>query len=278
MFIGLVETAGLDPEKYILRRVDNLIMDEVKIPADLMTINKPGLIRDLLQGLKISRTPLDIRKYDRIIDATGVFRAFLPKIDRDIVLRCAQCRVRTEEDLPNRIRLGEIGYSWCFPLAAHGYHLGCGSLLSDPHKIIKELHWLEARGSRRGPQVICRCEGKIRLTAPHYSQPFVIDQAPGGIWGVGEAIGCVAPLAGDGIVPGMRSVQILLDHWNDPVGYRTAILEEFHWMKREREVLNKLIRGRALGLRDALVLKRNSKRMGMKIGLHKARILMKRIR
>jgi flavin-dependent dehydrogenase len=82
---------------------------------------------------------------------------------------------------------------------------------------------------------------------------------------VGEAIGCVAPLAGDGILAGMRSAQILAARWNDPVGYTAAILEEFKWMKRERGVIDKLRNGGTIGLSDALVLKENSRRMGMKI-------------
>jgi flavin-dependent dehydrogenase len=90
------------------------------------------------------------------------------------------------------------------------------------------------------------------------------------VWGVGEAIGCVAPLAGDGIVPGMRSVRLLLDNWNDPEKYRNAVLDEFRWMKGERGVLDALREAKGVGLREALVLRKNSKRMGMRVGLREA--------
>ena len=82
--------------------------------------------------------------------------------------------------------------------------------------------------------------GRIRLTAPHNSQPFVAAGSDGEVWGVGEAIGCVAPLAGDGIVPGMKSVQLLMKWWDDPSGYTRAVLKEFDWMKKERAVIDKL--------------------------------------
>lgn len=277
-FCDLVKAAGLEPNEYILRRVDHLIMDEVKIQADLMTIDKPRLIKDLLQGKSIKTSPLVVAHYHRVIDATGVTRAFLPPIDNDIILPCKQFRVKTTEELENQVKLGGIGYSWCFPLAGLGYHLGCGSFLEDPQEVLKQLDWLGIKSSRHPRHVVCECEGKVRLTSPHGSLPFVTNQAPDGIWGVGEAIGCVAPLAGDGIVPGMRSAQILMDKWNDASGYAGAILEEFRWMKEEREVVDKLIRKVSLGMNDAWVLKRNSRRMGMKIGIREATRFMKRLK
>jgi len=94
---------------------------------------------------------------------------------------------------------------------------------------------------------------------------------------VGEAIGCVAPLAGDGIVPGMKSVQILLACWNDSEAYRQAILREFRWMEEEREVIDKLRANGSPDVKDAWVFKRNSKRMGMKVPLQEAIRLMRNL-
>jgi len=91
---------------------------------------------------------------------------------------------------------------------------------------------------------------------------------------VGEAIGCVAPLAGDGIVPGLKSARLLLEWWDNPDGYTRAVLREFDWMKKERAVVDKLRRGEKLGLSSAWVLKKNSKRMGMQVGLKEASILL----
>ena len=217
-FAEFIEASGFDPKIYILKRSDHVMIDEVQLSADLMTIDKPALLKDLLTGTTVQHTPVDVGHYDRIIDATGVTRAFLPPVAEDIVLQCRQWRVQTGEGLPNRIQLGRIGYAWCFPLSETQYHIGCGSLTADLLARIQELGWLQAGNHSRAGQILCACAAKIRLSSPRHSQPFVLDNGENEIWGIGEAIGCVAPLAGDGIVPGLRSVEILLDKWNDPSG------------------------------------------------------------
>lgn len=273
-----VRASGLDPEKYILQHSDQVVMDGIKIRADLATFNKPRLINDLLRGASIIHGSLEESKYDRIIDATGVFRAFLPALSDDILLLCWQWRIKTEAELMNRIKLGKIGYAWCFPLSNREYHIGCGSLISDPRKIMREMGWIETLPESGNNKIICICSGKIRLTAPLYSQPFIRNEGSVEVWGVGEAIGCVAPLAGDGIVPGLRSAQIMIDYWEDPTGYKEAILREFSWMENERRVINKLWKNESLGMKDAWVLKKNSRRMGMQVGLKESLLLLKNLR
>jgi 2-polyprenyl-6-methoxyphenol hydroxylase-like FAD-dependent oxidoreductase len=277
-FFALVEAAGLAGEKYIFRRLDYLDMDDVRVKADIMTFDKPKLIADLVGDAQIRFGPLPVEKYDRVIDATGVCRALLPSIEEDVVMECRQYLVETTETIDNRIRLGGIGYAWCFPLSENLYHTGCGSLLDDPQRILDKLGWLENTSARHEKIVRCQCSGKIRLTGPHRSLPFVADGCKEGIWGVGESIGCVAPLAGDGIVPGMRSVQLLLESWDNPAKYRDALFDEFHWMRNERRVVDRLRNARRVGLLDALVLRRNSRRMGMDVRLKDAMVLLKSLR
>ena len=274
-FVELVQAAGLDPEKYILKRVDHVFMDDIRLKGELMTYDKPSLEKDLLEGAEIRRSPLRVQAYDRVIDATGMRRAYLPPIENDILLPCAQYRVMTHGPLENRVKLGGLGYAWCFPLGEHGYHIGCGTLARSPNASLKETGWLTDNPKWN---TLCACKGKVRLSGPYGSQPFVFDGTREGIWGVGEAIGCVAPLAGDGVAPGMKSVKILLDHWNDPAGYTARILKEFEWMNREREVINKIKAAARLNLKDAWVLKRNAKRMGMQVELKDALALLKAIR
>jgi len=271
-FAELVQAAGVDPGKYLLRPSDYVVIDEVRIKAQVFTFDKPGLIKDLLQGAEIKYSALDVTYYERTIDATGVSRAFLPVIEEDIILPCVQWRIRAETLLENRIKLGSIGYAWCFPLGPDEFHIGCGSLISDPRKIMQELGWI---GKETVRNTICACTGKVRFTAPQFSLPFVTTE---GVWGVGEAIGCVAPLAGDGVVPGMRSVQLLLQWWDDPLGYTKAIQKEFRWMKPERKVIDTLRRNGPLGIKDAWVLRRNSRRMGMQVSLPEAEKLLKNLR
>ena len=277
-FVHLVREAGLDAERYVLKRLDHLWMDEVKIRAELLTFDKPRLVRDLLAGAEPRREAFRPEEFERVIDATGVARALLPPAGDDVVLDCCQYLVETGESLVNRIQLGGIGYAWCFPLGHRRYHLGCGSLFHDPRQRLRRLGWLEDSSGRWPRTVICGCSGRIRLTGPRQAQPFVAAGGGGEIWGIGEAIGCVAPLAGDGIVPGMRSVELLLGAWDDADRYRQTVLEEFAWMEAERGVLDTLRKGRALGLRQARVLHRNSRRMGMQVGMREALGLLKNLR
>jgi len=273
-FLRLLGECDLNPMDYILHRPDYVWIDEVKIDADLMTFDKPRLIKDMLRGARVKNESPDITRYDRVIDATGLSRAFLPPIKKDLLLPCIQYRVKSERRLENQIRLGGVGYAWCFPLSNETYHIGCGSLSKDPAALLGSLGWLK----RNGMKMVCDCSARIRLTGPGPARPFVCSGPPEGVWGVGESIGCVAPLAGDGILTGMLTVKLLLKHWDDPQGYEKAVLREFGWMEEERRVVDKLLKGSALGLRDARVLKNNSRRMGMRIGVADATSLLKNLR
>lgn len=274
-FPELVKEAGLDASAYALVNSDYVYIDEIKLKAEIITFDKQRLIKDLLHGVEASREQPNFSLYERVIDATGAARALLPRIVDDVTLSCVQFRVSTQEPLGNRVELGGIGYAWCFPLSQREYHIGCGSFVSDPLERLKALGWIRSNGSQR--KVICGCRGDIRLASPHACLPFVVRENGREIWGVGEAIGCVAPLAGDGIVPGLKSARLLLEWWGDPDGYTRAVLKEFDWMKPERAVVDKLRRGEKPGLDSAWVLKRNSKRMGIKVRLKDAGALLRRL-
>ncbi|MCX9010140.1 MAG: hypothetical protein OIN66_03355 [Candidatus Methanoperedens sp.] len=277
-FNRLLEHVGLDPEKYILQHLDHVIIEGTEIKVDIVTFNKPLLISDLLSGAAINNTALNPGLYERVIDATGTERAYLPSIENDIILSCSQSRVQSDKPLGNWVNLGHIGYAWCFPLSDNMYHIGYGSISSSSFQALSEV----CRAWRQDSRTVCRCEGRIRITSPHYSTPFVDNMQVSGstvsVWGIGEAIGCVGPLAGDGIVPGMRSAQLLVEHWDDAEGYTHAILNEFKWMRNERRVVDKLYTGEKLGLGEAWVFKNNARRAGMKIGLWRALRILKRLR
>jgi flavin-dependent dehydrogenase len=275
-FSELISRAGLDSSRYLLVESDSVTIDDVDVGGELMTFDKPRLITDLRGKTPIiSGWPPAARSYERIIDATGVSRAVLPAVQDDLILPCVQYRVRTTKPLGNRIELTSVGYAWIFPLGHNEYHIGCGSLVMDPTRIIEQTGWLTGTAGQR--RIICSCSSTIRVSSPHHSLPFVAAVDGCEVWGVGEAIGCVAPLAGDGIVPGLQSAQLLLKWWDNAERYKKAILREFRWMKEERRVVDKLRSGDALELKDAWVLKKNSRRMGMNVRVKDARMLMKNL-
>lgn len=267
-FDQFIRIANLDPDKYILKQFDHIMFDEIKVKANLKTINKPKLIRDLLQEAEVQYTKPNIENYDRIIDATGAARAYLPPIPNDLISPCCQYRMTGNEPEQLRIKIGKVGYTWVFPLTDIVFHVGAGSLVSDPAEIIKKSGLLNINENK----VLCSCGGKVRITGPRGSLPFF----NGKIIGVSESVGVVASLAGDGIVPGLQSCEILLRNWNDLDNYTKEILREFAWMEKEREVVERLQSGKPIGLGSALVLQRNTRRMDMKMGLWDAFKILRR--
>ncbi len=274
-FAELVRVVGLSPSDYILARSDHVLFDGMKIGAELITFDKKRFIEDLRGDAEIRYMVPNLRDYDRVIDCTGATRAFLPPALDDIVLRCVQYRVRSSRPLENEISMRGIGYSWRFSLSQGEYHVGCGNLILDSRQVLQDLGWI-GKGSPH-METICACSGDVRLAAPQFSQPCISRTDEYEVWGVGEAVGCVAPLAGDGIVPGMKSVMLLLKHWGDPAAYTRSLLREFGWMRAERKVIDRLRRRESLGLVDAWTLKRNSKRMSMAVKLWQASALMKHL-
>ena len=270
-FKSLVNNALGDYRPYVIKHINEILMDDIKTGCELYTINKPMLLRRLNSGdisIIESGDSVALSKYDRVIDATGVERALLPKIKNDMLLRCVQCRVaRVEYEHECAIEYFWIGYSWRFPLGDGVYHLGCGSLIEDPIKKLELSGWLDAPA--KVGNIRCDCSGKIRITSPYYSQPFYVKGENGApdIIGVGEAIGIVASLAGDGIVPAMRSCQILMDNWDKPEEYSKRILTEFAWMKKERGVIDKMVNKKRLSIMDYKVLVDNAKRMGLNLSI-----------
>jgi len=275
-FNKLVELTGLRPEKYILQSFDHLVVDEMRVKAEIMTIDKPALINDLLAGARIKSSAQELKDYGRIIDATGVSRVFLPKILDDIILTCSQRLIETADRLDIGIKTLGAGYAWCFPLSSQTYHIGFGDIHPELGTALKERGWF-CDDSENHRKVVCGCKAQIRLTGPHNSQPFVSLSPFGRVWGIGEAIGCVAPLTGEGIVPAMKSCLILLHHWSDSDGFIGAILKEFNWMRGEYEILDKLLHKKRLGNGDTRALWMAARRKGVKINIKQASELMHRL-
>ena len=261
-FTELVKEADLNPNDYIIGRYDHILFDDIKVKADFITFDKPRFINALSQSSEVNITPLNPSDYDRIIDATGVARAYLPPIQNDLLMKCIQFKVKSNDSNEVKIKLGGVGYAWHFPIGDH-VHIGFGSLTEDPMNRVND----KTLAGWNVNEPVCGCCGVVRLSAPNASQPFVVNGSPQ-IFGVGEAIGCVSPLVGDGIVSGMRSVRILLDNWDDPEGYAEKILREFCWLDRERKVVDKLAGSLSLNILDAQILLENSRRrMGMRMGI-----------
>ncbi len=122
-----------------------------------------------------------------------------------------------------------------------------------------------------------RVQRDVRLTAATVFAAVHCRTEGCEVWGVGEAVGCVAPLAGDGIVPGMKSVMPS----DETLGRSCRVYEgpaqgvrlDEGRTQSDRQAAKK---GKARA-RDAWTLKRNSKRMSMAVKLWQASALMKHL-
>ncbi|NLX48168.1 MAG: hypothetical protein GXY70_08400 [Euryarchaeota archaeon] len=272
-FAPLAETYGLlarvtEPERFELQRSGTISIDGIDIRSDMLTMNKPALIREMIGDAEIKQGDIDLAKYDRVIDATGVARAYLPPIKDDYVAECTQYKVRSADPLGFWFRTSSVGYEWCFPLGGDEYHIGFGSLKSD----VRSFRPLKNNdGQDLSVHFLCKCHSSVRLTAPFFSQPFVKDMK---IVGIGESIGAVAPLASDGNLYAMQCGEMLLENWDDLERYSERVLRRYDWMRTERGGLEKLMEGRAPSLRESMSMRKHLRSVGVEIrGGHVLKLL-----
>jgi len=259
----LLENVGLSADQYILKSFKTFEGPGKSGAADLMTIDKPRLLRDLRTGAMMRSGEVGLQRYDRVIDATGTSRAYLPPVRDDTITRCVQVKVDCgdrEFRIPS-VRIVDGGYAWAFPLGGPMVHIGCCSYTRDPADELRMSMFLKGVEG----MTLCGCTGSVRLMAPLYMQPFF--SPDGKVWGVGEAIGCVSPLLGEGIAPSMRSALLLAHHWDEPAGYVEAVLREFSPFERLHRVQEKLKQGKKPGFFDLLVLRRTMMRYGIHLGV-----------
>lgn len=259
----------LEPSDYELQRFNSINIEGLDIPADLLTIDKPRLINDLLDGAEVRLQSFDPSDYDRVIDATGEARAFLgPASGPQFLAPCSQFRVRTEEELDMSIKISSIGYEWCFPVGNNEYHMGFGNLKADASEFRPS-----ATAAVENGKVLCRCRSKVRLSSPHATQPFV----SGNVVGVGESIGVVAPLAADGIVYAMQTGEMLMERWEDPERYAADVLKKFDWMGKERQGLNRLYAGKMPMIGELRAFLHHTRIAGLTLNLRQAMFFFRRM-
>ena len=228
----LVKKAGFDFEDYVLHRGRRMVVDlgdeELDIPLKgLVTYDKHRLTHDMIQGKTIhwgehvSAADGQFKDFDVVVDATGMHRSLLPKVEGDVLIPSLEYQVRSKDlpydDFVIRPYPGVTGYWWYFPLGDGMAHVGAGDL----------------RGAYRGEldqfvrkyncEVIRRIGRPVRVTPPKHMEPF----SDGKVVGVGESIGTVYPMLGEGIIPSMQCANLFVEHIGDREGYRKAVLEHY---------------------------------------------------
>jgi flavin-dependent dehydrogenase len=227
----LVKMAGLNFEDYILHRGKRMMVDpgngktfDIKLRG-LVCFDKTRLFRDMKKGKTVHygaqiKDADDLKEFDMIIDATGFHRSLMPKLKKDASIPCFEVEVEGKfpwDDFYIKPYPTLSGYFWFFPLGEGRGHVGAGDFKSqyrgEIEAMIKKYDW----------KVVRRIGRPVRILPPAYCQPFY----SGKVVGVGESIGTVYPLLGEGIIPSMQCVNLFVEHMNDLEAYSEAILKHY---------------------------------------------------
>ncbi|MEM1947923.1 MAG: NAD(P)/FAD-dependent oxidoreductase [Candidatus Caldarchaeum sp.] len=228
----LLDTVEVDFDDYVLHIGENLILDNGKksssIPMKgLCTYDKARLELNMTQGYKVfyGVTPTVeelCKKFDLIVDATGISRALLPPPRNDEIVPCFQYLVRYEgrmpyEDFYVKIFPNCAGYLWYFPLVNGDVYVGAGHVAGGHVTNVKQFL------SQYGGKPFTRFGKSVRLAPPENLLPF----AQGKVVGVGESIGTVFPMLGEGIIPSLECAEIFAQSLTDTYKYADEVLKTF---------------------------------------------------
>ena len=274
----LCDKVGVDFSKYVIHdgkkmHVDMNNQEQFQIGLHgLCTYNKLGLIKDFIKDCNVnygvSPKLEDLEKeFDIIVDCTGFHRMYLPKLERDFFLPTYEYKIQYEDKVPFddfyiKPFPGMSGYFWYFPLGEKTAHIGAG----DYHKqhVVETDKFFKKYGGK-----VTKTVGRpIRLATPDLCKPFY----KGKVVGVGESIGTVYPLLGEGIIPSMMCADIFVKNLGNNEQYEKEVLEYFKIygkvFKFVRKKIHKdfsIIKSLADVLSIFRYMKKNEDRFGMEI-------------
>src|ERR671923_2748447 len=245
----------------------------------LTTYNKHGWEDDLLKhtnvtyGLRVSRESFPFDKYDYIIDCTGLHRSLLPKSGQDFLIPAYEYlleNVRGLEEFYVISYKGAKGYFWYFPLDNGRAFMGAGD-------IERKYYGIEAFFKRHPEAKIVKKVGRpIRLSPPKRMEPFY----EGKVIGVGESIGCVFPMLGEGIIPSLICCDLFLDVLERSKGkfdfkqYRKRVIDRFKYYDDVYKIVRLKMDGKLSTVRHISLMmsmyrnmKKEEKRFGFEVSL-----------
>lgn len=279
--------AGLDFASYIFHVGKKL---KIQLPENkgevldlkgLVTYNKDGWEADLLKnvkvtyGTKMTRETFAFDKYDYVIDCTGLHRSLLPKSSEDFLIPAYEYlldNVKGADDFYVIGYKGAKGYFWYFPLDAGRAYMGAGD-------IEKKYYGIDAFFKEHPEAKVIKKIGRpIRLSPSKRMEPFF----NGNVIGVGESIGCVFPLLGEGIIPTLICCDVFLDVLDksskkfDFNKYRRKVLNTFAYYDDVYKIVRLKMDGKLRTVRHFNLMismyrnmKREEKRFGFEISLEK---------
>lgn len=285
------EKAGLDFEKYILHVGKDLRMDLPRGKVEhlelkgLVTYDKHRWERDLMKGVeikfgtKVTKEAFPFEKYDYVLDCTGLHRTLLPRSKEDFLIPAYEYLlegVRGEDEFYTIGYEGAKGYFWYFPLGEGRGYMGAGD-------VMKKYRGIDEFFVRHPEAKIVKKIGRpIRLAPPKRMEPFF----EGNVVGVGESIGTVFPMLGEGIIPSLICCDIFLEVLDestkqqgkkfDTKKYRKKVLDYFGYYDDVYRIVRLKMDGKLSTIRHANLLmsmyrhmKKEEQRFGFEVSLDK---------
>jgi flavin-dependent dehydrogenase len=290
MLAKFSQQAGLEFNEYINHTGRTLRIDlpgnkvEYLELKGLVTYDKRKWESDLLRGVRVSyrrKCNLEsqlLSEYDLVIDCTGFHRSLLPKSEEDFIIPAYEYLVENLKDIEDFYVIGykgARGYFWCFPLSKGKAFVGAGDLDRRYYGISEFL--------TRHPE--CNIRKKIgrpiRLAPPRRMQPFYWNN----VVGVGESIGCVFPMLGEGIIPSLICCDLFLHELTrsnnlgkgfDFKHYSSSVLKRFRYYDDVYRIIRlkmasslNVIRHFKLMMNMYQNMKREEERFGFEVSLTK---------
>ncbi|MCS7118130.1 MAG: NAD(P)/FAD-dependent oxidoreductase [Thaumarchaeota archaeon] len=275
----LLEEVDLEFDEYVLhvgkRMTVDLGKEAVDVPLKgLCTFDKRRLILDLHRRIEVSYG-VEVKRAENLkgelaVDATGFHRVLLPRLEKDYYIPTLEYLVRYREppidDFYVRPLRPLSGYLWYFPLGNGLAHVGAGDFYKRHVQVLEEFV------SRHDGEILARVGRPVRITPPHMTRPH----SSGSVFGVGESVGAVYPVLGEGIIPGMQSARIFHELLNESKleEYERALTTHFSPYYLAFQYIRKKIRKEYRTIPDVRLLlgtflhmKLNEERYGMKIRL-----------
>lgn len=276
--VELCKKSGVDFNNYVIHNGKNMHIEmnnnekfDIGLHG-LCTYDKIKLIKDFVKDCKINYGSApkleDLEKeFDLIVDCTGFHRSYLPKLEEDFYLPTYEYKVEYDgnppyDDFLVRPFAKMTGYFWYFPLGGKYAHIGAGDYkknhIKETDKFLKEY----------GGTVKKTVGRPIRLATPNLCKPFY----KGKVVGVGESIGTVYPLLGEGIIPSMECVDIFVRNLGNNEAYEKEVLEHFkiygkvfNFVRNKMKNKFSMIKQIAELLSIFRYMKKNEDRFGMEI-------------
>ena len=283
---------GLNFEKYILHDGKHMTVDvdknintnrdkndsiNIKLKG-MVSYDKLKLIQDMIKGTKIEFGKVPKKEnleseFDLIVDSTGFHRNYLPKLEYEMWIPCVQYKVKynNSNDLPYddfflKAFPSMSGYFWYFPLGNGYAHIGAGDFTKKIHNTFVDNFLRKYKC-----EILKKVGRPVRISPPLKSQPFTDGKKT---IGVGESIGTVYPLLGEGIIPSTICADLFIQNLFNLKSYHDVILKQFAFYSVVFKFILHKITGKFNLIKDSMDLiriynhmKREEDRYGMEVNL-----------